>query len=126
MRPWHLGEGRPTALVQDVPIASAWWGGSHGTACPADFGGEQEQPVEQVRRPSNLLTLAADEQVEEQPPGGAESEARMGLGLASGIPIARQRSVTDGSHAAISSSRRAAACSLPCMAFAASSKNNGP
>ena len=48
---------------------------SHGAACSADFGGEQEQPVEQVRGPSNLLTLTADEQVEEQPPSGAESEA---------------------------------------------------
>jgi hypothetical protein len=55
-------------------------------ACSADFGGEQEQPIEQVRRARDLLTVAADEQVEEQPPGGAECEARMGLGLLVGNP----------------------------------------
>jgi len=51
-------------------------------ACSADFGREQEQSIEQVRRARDLLTVAADEQVE--------------------------------------------ACALPCIACAASSKNNGP
>ena len=50
----------------------------------------------------------------------------MGLGLRLGDPDRQAEVVTEGSQAAISSSRRAAACSLPCMACAASSKNNGP